>query len=161
MTGDYHYWVFGSGKIMPPLLQGLDDSKEFPIINVIVSLSGREGGRVISAGMEISIGVLLHEYSSRGSKGGIHHDKEGFSGICCTHSTCHGILFPFSLHSTLCRFSPDHLRCTVQARLCRKCCRHIISLGPYCLSMTSYSMPWRLCVAVLIMISSSFAIRRR
>ena len=81
MISDYHYWVFGSGKVVPPLLQGLDPGEEFPIINVIVSFSGRESGRVISAGMEISIGVLLHEYPSRGGKGGICHDKEGFGGI--------------------------------------------------------------------------------
>ena len=81
MVSDYCYQVFGSSKIVLPLLQGLDNGEEFPIINVIVSLGRREGGGVISAGMEISIGVLLHEYPSRGSKGGIHHDKEGFGGI--------------------------------------------------------------------------------
>ena len=64
MIGDYCYRVFSSGEVVSPLLQGLDDSEEFPIINVIVLLSGREGGRVISTGMEISIGVLLHEYPS-------------------------------------------------------------------------------------------------
>ena len=80
-------------------------------------------------------------------------------GHCCTHSARHGILFPFSLRATLCRFSPNCLHCALQARLCRKCCRHIISLGPYRLSMTSCPMPQWLCRAVLIMISSSFAIR--
>ena len=33
--------------------------------------------------------------------------------LCCTHSTRHGILFPFSLCATLCCFSPDRLRCAV------------------------------------------------
>ena len=60
---------------------------------------------------------------------------------CCTHSARHGILFPFPFHATLCHFSPNHLRHAVQARLCRKCCRHVIGLGPYRLSMTSYPLP--------------------
>ena len=49
--------------------------------------------------------------------------------------------FSFSFRTTLCHFSPDRLRCAVQARLCRKCCRHVIGLGPYHLSMTSYPSP--------------------
>ena len=53
----------------------------------------------------------------------------------------HGTLFPFSLRTALCRVSPNHLRCAVQARLCHKRCRHVIGLGPYHLSMTSYPSP--------------------
>ena len=45
--------------------------------------------------------------------------------------------FSFSFSASLCCFSPDCLHCAVQARLCHKCCRHVISLGPYHLSMTS------------------------
>ena len=60
---------------------------------------------------------------------------------CCTRSTCHGILFPFSFHTTLCCFSPNCLCCAVQARLYHKHCRHVIGLGPYRLSMTSYPSP--------------------
>ena len=60
---------------------------------------------------------------------------------CCTHSARHGILFPFSLRTTLCRISPNHLHRAVQARLCHKHCRHVISLGSYRLSMTSYPSP--------------------
>ena len=60
---------------------------------------------------------------------------------CCTCSARHGILFPFPFHATLCHFSPNRLRHAVQARLCRKCCRHVIGLGPYRLSMTSYPLP--------------------
>ena len=60
---------------------------------------------------------------------------------CCTCSAHHGILFPFSLCTTLCRFSPNCLCHAVQARLCHKCCRHVISLGSYRLFMTSYPLP--------------------
>ena len=62
-------------------------------------------------------------------------------GKCCTCSACHGILFPFPFRATLCRSSPNCLCRAVQARLCCKCCRHIIGLGPYRLSMTSHPSP--------------------
>ena len=78
----YHYhWVFSSGEVVVPLLQGLDDHKEFSIIDVIVSFCQREDGRVICTGMEISVRIFLHKYSSRSSEGGIGHDKEGFGGV--------------------------------------------------------------------------------
>ena len=66
---------------MSPLFQGLDDCKELPIVDVIILLRRREGGGMISTGMEVSVGVLLHEYPSRGSKGGISHDEEGLGGV--------------------------------------------------------------------------------
>ena len=69
------------------------------------------------------------------------HLKLAKCAFCCTCSTRHGIHFPFLFHATLCHFPPNHLCHTVQARLCCKCCRHIIGLGPYCLSMTSYPLP--------------------
>ena len=65
---------------------------------------------------------------------------------CCARSAHHGILFPFSFHAPACGCAPNRLCCSVQARLCHKHCRHIISLGPYLLSMTS--SPYAL-VAVL------------
>ena len=77
----YSHRVFGASEIVAPLLQGLDDSEEFSVVNVIVSFGGGEGGRMISAGMKVSVGVLLHEYSSRGSEGGVGHDKERFGHI--------------------------------------------------------------------------------
>ena len=77
----YNHWVFGSGEIMMPLLQCLDDSKELLIIDVVVPFHGGEGGRMIGAGVKVSIGVFLHEYSSRGGERGIGHDKEGFGGV--------------------------------------------------------------------------------
>ena len=36
---------------------------------------------MIGAGMEISIGVLLHEHSSGGSEGRVHHNKEEFGSV--------------------------------------------------------------------------------
>ena len=61
MICDHDYWVFSSGKAMLLLLQGLDDSEEFPIIDIVVLFCRREGGRMIGTQMEISVGILLHE----------------------------------------------------------------------------------------------------
>ena len=52
-------------------------------------------------------------------------------------SARHGILFPFSISTLTLRLRADGYCHSVQARLCRKRCRHVISLGPYLLSMTS------------------------
>ena len=89
------------------------------------------------------------------------------SVMCCTRSARHGTLFPFpvlALILCLCANGRCH---AVQARLCCKCCGHVIGLGPYLLSMTS--SPFAL-VAVTgfssfhfrfaPLISAPFAIRR-
>ena len=59
------------------------------------------------------------------------------SNDCCTCSARHGTLFPFPFLTDNLHLRADgHCR-AVQARLCHKCCGHIIGLGPYLLSMTS------------------------
>ena len=73
--------MFSSSKKVAPLLQGLDDHKEFSVIDVVVSFCWGESGRLISTGMEIPVGILLHEYSSHSSERCVGHDKEQFSGI--------------------------------------------------------------------------------
>ena len=81
MICDYDHMVFSSSEIMLPFLQGLNDSKKFPIVDVIVLFCQGEGSRMIGAGMKIPIGVFLHEYSPRGGEGGISHYKEGFGSV--------------------------------------------------------------------------------
>ena len=51
---------------------------------------------------------------------------------CCTWCW-HGTLFPFHPAALTLFHSLDCLCCSVQARLSCKCCRHIISPGPYLL----------------------------
>ena len=43
MVGEYLYWERGSLKVMAPCLQGVDDSEEFSVIDIIVSFSWEEG----------------------------------------------------------------------------------------------------------------------
>ena len=60
---------------------------------------------------------------------------------CCTRSARHGTLFPFLVFTPYLRRRADGRCRAVQARLCRKSCGHVIGLGPYLLSMTSYPLP--------------------
>ena len=75
------YWMFHSSEIMSPFLEGLDNSEKFPIIDVIVLLSWGKGGRMVSARIKVSVGILLHEYPSGGSEGGVSHDEERFRDV--------------------------------------------------------------------------------
>ena len=81
MICDYDHWMFCSSEVIAPFLQGLDDSKEFPVVNVVVLFCQGEGGRMIGTGVEIPIGVPLHEYSSSGSERDVSHDEEQLGGI--------------------------------------------------------------------------------
>ena len=60
---DHHHWMFGPSEVMSPFLQSLDDGEKFSVIDVIVSLHRGKGGRMVGTGVEVSIGVLLHQYS--------------------------------------------------------------------------------------------------
>ena len=66
---------------MSPFLEHLDDCEKLSVIDVVVSLCWGEGGRVIGTGVEVSIHILLHQYSSYCSEGSVHHDKEGLRGV--------------------------------------------------------------------------------
>ena len=75
------YQVFRACEVVAPLFQGLDDSEEFPVVDVVVSFSRREGGRMVSTRVKVPVSILLHEYSPRGREGGISHYKERFGSI--------------------------------------------------------------------------------
>ena len=77
----YGYRVFHASEVMAPLFQGLDNSKQFSVVDVVVSFGGRKGGGMISTRVKVSVRVLLHEYSSGSSEGGISHDKERLGSI--------------------------------------------------------------------------------
>ena len=78
---DDHHWIFHSCEVVSPFLECLDDCQEFSVIDVIVPFSRGKGGRIVSTGVKVSVGVLLHEYSSSGSEGGIGHDIEQFRSV--------------------------------------------------------------------------------
>ena len=83
------------------------------------------------------------------------------------HTLRHGTLFPLLVFALTLRFRANGRCRSVQARLCRKCCGHVISLGPYLLSMTSspstlVAVPGfsSFISALRLLISTPFAIRR-
>ena len=71
----------------------------------------------------------------------VHQATDSFcctrSVQCCTRPIRHGTLFPFPVLAPFLHLRANGCCCAVQARLCHKCCRHIIGLGPYLLSMTT------------------------
>ena len=81
MIGEDSNRVHSASEILPPFGQGMYDGEKLAVVDVVVSFSRREGFREVCAGMEVSIQVLLHEYPSGGSKGGVGHDEKGFSMV--------------------------------------------------------------------------------
>ena len=67
VVGKDGYQVGCSSEVVSSFLQGMENSKEFPIINVIL-LHWREGLRVVCTRVQFSIGICLHENSSQGGK---------------------------------------------------------------------------------------------
>ena len=66
MIGDDSNGMRCTLYILSPFREGKDDRKEFPVIDVIVSFSGKESSREISAGVKISVGISLEQDGSCG-----------------------------------------------------------------------------------------------
>ena len=66
---------------MFPFCQGKDDSKKFPIIDVIVLLHRGEGFGEVSARMEVTSGIRLHQNCTSGKKRGISHEQKRVRNI--------------------------------------------------------------------------------
>ena len=81
MVGEEGYWVDHALEIVSPMIQGVDNSKEFPIINVIISFCRSEHLRKIGTGVKVSVIILLHEDSSTSQEGSISHNDEGTMDI--------------------------------------------------------------------------------
>ena len=68
-------------EVMAPMIQGMNNGKEFLIIDVIVLFCRGERLREIRTGMKISVIVFLHEDSSTGKERSVGHDNEGTMNI--------------------------------------------------------------------------------
>ena len=55
----------------------MNHSKKFLVIDVIISLGRGKCCGDVSAGVEISISILLHKDATTGEEGGISHDHKG------------------------------------------------------------------------------------
>ena len=60
MIGEESYWVTHALEIVAPMIQGVDNSKEFSIIDVVITLGCGECLREICARMKVTIVILLH-----------------------------------------------------------------------------------------------------
>ena len=73
--------MFSSLEILSPMIESVDDSKQLPIVNVAIPFCWSEALRKKCTGMEVSIVILLHEYSSAGKKGSISHANKRATDI--------------------------------------------------------------------------------
>ena len=64
MVSEYLYWERGTSKVMVPYLQGVDDSEEFLVIDIVVLFGWEEGVQQVQAGVPVSIFICLEEYTS-------------------------------------------------------------------------------------------------
>ena len=81
MISDNSDWMGGASKVLLPLVQSQDDSKEFSVIDIIVSFGWCEGFGEVSTGVMVSIVICLHKYSSGSKEGGVCHNGEGTGDI--------------------------------------------------------------------------------
>ena len=76
VISDNLHWKGRAMEVMVPRLQGADDSKEFPVIDVVVLFCGGERLREIGTWVPVPIGVCLEEDSTRRIFGGVGGDGE-------------------------------------------------------------------------------------
>ena len=69
--------VRSSLQVLFPFNKGEDNSKEFAIVDVIVSFGRREGLGKVSAGVKVSCFIRLHQDGTRSQEGGVGHESEG------------------------------------------------------------------------------------
>ena len=71
----------GSVEVVSLGFQGMDDGKEFPVIDVIVSFCRDEQLREVGIGMPVTVQVGLKEDCAGGILRGVHGDGKGFGKI--------------------------------------------------------------------------------
>ena len=77
MIGEDRDGVRSPLQVLLPLSKSKDNSKEFPIIDVVVFLSQREGFGKISTGVKVSCRIGLHQNGTSGQEGGVGHEGKG------------------------------------------------------------------------------------
>ena len=90
MVGDDGDRMEGSLDLLLPFLQHKDDSKEFPIIDVVFSLSRNKSFGEVCAGVGVVIEIILKEDGSSREEGSIGHNEKGASDIRDTKDRARG-----------------------------------------------------------------------
>ena len=81
MVGDDGDRVFSSLQILVPFFKRKNDRKQFPVVDVVISLGGGEGARKVGARVKVLIGVGLKENGSRCEERCIGHDGKWLGHI--------------------------------------------------------------------------------
>ena len=81
MIGEDRNRVRSPLQVLFPLSKSKDNSKEFPIIDVVVVLSQREGLGKVSAVVKVSCCIRLHQDSTSSQEGGVSHEGKGAGDI--------------------------------------------------------------------------------
>ena len=81
MIGEDRDGVRSSLQVLPPFYEGEDNSKELSIIYIIVAFCCGEGLGKISARVEVSCFIRLHQNGTCGEERSIGHEGEGASDI--------------------------------------------------------------------------------
>ena len=68
-------------EIMSPMIQGMDNSEELLIIDIVVPLCRGEHLREVGTGVKVTVIILLHEDSATGQERGISHNDERMTDI--------------------------------------------------------------------------------
>ena len=64
MVGEDLYWEGRAMEIVAPQFQGAEDGEELVIIDIVITLGGREGLQEIGAGVPVAVGVGLEKNST-------------------------------------------------------------------------------------------------
>ena len=81
VVGEDLYGEWGSMEVVSPGFQGLNDGKEFSVVDVVVSFYWGEQLGQVGAGVPLAMRVGLKEDHTRSIFGGISHNGKGGSKV--------------------------------------------------------------------------------
>ena len=81
VVGEDRDGVRSSLQVLLPFYKSEDNGEELPIIYVIVALRQGEGLGKVSAGVEVSCFIRLHQDGTSGEEGSVGHEGEGTSDV--------------------------------------------------------------------------------
>lgn len=88
MIGDDGYRMRSFLNILAPFSKNKYNSKEFPIIDVIVLLSKSKGTGEVGARVKITINISLEDNSTSGKERSIGYDRKGASYVRNDKNKC-------------------------------------------------------------------------
>ena len=71
----------GALEVMTPVIQGMDDGEQFPIVDIVILFCRGKCLRKVHTGVEVSVVILLHENSPTSKERGVCHDNEGVAHV--------------------------------------------------------------------------------